>query len=40
MDEAKTYLRDRTKDMIDECNDLELLYLIYNLLSNNKERTL
>jgi hypothetical protein len=40
MDEAKIYLRDKTKDMIDECNDLELLYLIYNLLSNNKERTL
>lgn len=39
MDEAKIYLRDKTKDMIDECNDLELLYLIYNLLSNNKERT-
>ena len=38
MDEAKIYLRDKTKDMIDECNDLELLYLIYNLLSNNKER--
>ena len=40
MDEAKTYLRDKIKKMIDECNDLELLYLIYNFLSNNKERTL
>ena len=40
MDEAKTYLRDKIKEMIVECNDLELLYLLYNLLNNNKERTL
>ncbi len=40
MAEAKAYLRDKIKEMIEECNDLELLYLIYNLLNNNKERTL
>ena len=40
MDEAKMYLNDKIKEMLEECNDLELLYLIYNLLSYNKERTL
>lgn len=33
MDDHKKYLKDKIKEMIEKCSDLELLYLIYNLLA-------
>jgi hypothetical protein len=32
MDEHKKYIKDKITEMIKECSDLELLYLIYSLL--------
>ena len=36
MDEER-YLKENINELVDKCNDMELLYLIYNLLGN-KER--
>ena len=32
MEEHKKYLKDKIKEMIEKCSDLELLYLIYSIL--------
>ena len=34
----ENYLKENIKELLNRCNDKEILYLIYNLLGDNKER--